>query len=133
GQGELFATPEATAEAMTTLRPENRELYSQATAGVSQPLTAITVPLMVGGQVSGVLSLVNLRQAARFPEDDLMFLQRVADLISLSIENARLREELDDAKALSEANRLKSELISTLAHEMRTPLTSIKGYSTALL
>ena len=35
--------------------------------------------------------------------------------------------------ALEEANRLKAELISTLAHEMRTPLTSIKGYSTALL
>jgi signal transduction histidine kinase len=34
---------------------------------------------------------------------------------------------------MEEANQFKSELISTLAHEMRTPLTSIKGYSTALL
>jgi signal transduction histidine kinase len=32
-----------------------------------------------------------------------------------------------------ETDHLKAELISTLAHEMRTPLTSIKGYSTALL
>ncbi len=36
-------------------------------------------------------------------------------------------------RSLSEANRLKAEVTSTLAHEMRTPLTSIKGYSTALL
>jgi signal transduction histidine kinase len=60
-------------------------------------------------------------------------LLRVADLISLAIENARLHQELEAAQALSEANRLKAEVISVLAHEMRTPLTSIKGYSTALL
>ncbi|MGD9100283.1 MAG: ATP-binding protein, partial [Anaerolineae bacterium] len=57
----------------------------------------------------------------------------VADLIALAIENTLLAQELQDTQALSEANRLKAELISTLAHEMRTPLTSIKGYSTALL
>jgi signal transduction histidine kinase len=34
---------------------------------------------------------------------------------------------------LQEANRQKSELLSTLSHEMRTPLASIKGYATALL
>ena len=64
---------------------------------------------------------------------DLGFLQHVADLITLAIENARLRGELQAVRALDEANRLKAELMSTLAHEMRTPLTSIKGYSTALL
>jgi len=57
----------------------------------------------------------------------------VADLITVAIETAQLREELSAAQALSDANRLKAELVSTLAHEMRTPLTSIKGYSTALL
>ena len=45
----------------------------------------------------------------------------------------RLKDELQLTQSLEEANRLKAELISTLAHEMRTPLTSIKGYSTALL
>ena len=60
-------------------------------------------------------------------------MQHVADLITLSIENATLKEQLGSIQAHSEANRLKAELISTLAHEMRTPLTSIKGYSTALL
>jgi len=74
-----------------------------------------------------------LRQPASFTHEDMAFLQRVADLITIAIENARLRSELQSAQALSEANRLKAELISTLAHEMRTPLTSIKGYSTALL
>jgi signal transduction histidine kinase len=77
--------------------------------------------------------LLNLRQLGSFTESDLDFLRRVADLITLAIDIARLREELEAAQALSEANRLKAEVISILAHEMRTPLTSIKGYSTALL
>jgi signal transduction histidine kinase len=68
-----------------------------------------------------------------FQREDILWLETVADLIALAIENANLREELQATKALEEANRLKAELISTLAHEMRTPLTSIKGYSTALL
>ena len=34
---------------------------------------------------------------------------------------------------LTQVNRLKSEPISTLGHEMRNPLTSIKDYSTALV
>jgi len=61
------------------------------------------------------------------------FLEHVADHITLSVETAHLRETLRTTQARDEPNRFKGELISTLAHEMRTPLTSIKGYATALL
>lgn len=133
GQAQLYPTPEATAAAMANITPENGEVFRAATAGLRQPLSAICVPLTAGQIKAGVLALLNLRQPASFTHEDMAFLQRVADLITIAIENARLRSELQSAQALSEANRLKAELISTLAHEMRTPLTSIKGYSTALL
>jgi len=133
GQAELYSTPEATAAAMANITPANSEIFRAATAGLRQPLSAICVPLITGQTKVGVLTLLNLRQPASFTREGRAFLQRVADLITLSIENARLREEMESTKALSEANRLKAELISILAHEMRTPLTSIKGYSTALL
>jgi signal transduction histidine kinase len=80
-----------------------------------------------------VLFLENRRRADAFDEDDAVFLQHVADHIVLSIEYARMREHLEDTRATEESDRLRAELISTLAHEMRTPLTSIKGYATALL
>jgi signal transduction histidine kinase len=80
-----------------------------------------------------VIVLENLRQDGAFSRADLPFLEAVAELIALSIDNARLSKELQVTLAFKEANRLKDELISTLAHEMRTPLTSIKGYATALL
>ena len=96
-------------------------------------MSAVCIPLIADQTKVGVSMLENLRQPDGFVHADLPFLQAVADLIARSIENARLDEERQAVIALDEANRLKAELISTLAHEMRTPLTSIKGYSTALL
>jgi signal transduction histidine kinase len=124
GQIELYRTPEAISAAKANLSSANRELLGAATIGLRPPHGQTKV---------GVLTLVNRRQPGSFVPADLPFLKAVADFIALSVENARLNEELRATQALEEANRLKSELISTLAHEMRTPLTSIKGYSTALL
>jgi signal transduction histidine kinase len=129
----LCSTPGETEVVMADLSEGNRQYFVQATAGLGEALSAVGVPLLTAGAPVGALVLLNLQQPGGFTNGDLFFLERVADLLSLSIENAHLREELRGSEALSEANRLKAELISTLAHEMRTPLTSIKGYSTALL
>jgi signal transduction histidine kinase len=133
GQPELYSTPETIAAAIANMTPANREIATVATVGLQKPHSAICIPLISGETKVGVLMLENLRDANSFARADLPFLQTVTDLIALSVEGARLRENFQSAQALSEANRLKAELISTLAHEMRTPLTSIKGYSTALL
>ena len=133
GQSGLYATPEAVAEGMRSLKPANRDAFTAATVGLGRPQSAACIPLITDDKKAGVLVLENLRQTGSFTQADVTFLQHVADLITLSIENATLKEQLGSIQAHSEANRLKAELISTLAHEMRTPLTSIKGYSTALL
>jgi signal transduction histidine kinase len=80
-----------------------------------------------------VVILEDLNQAGGFVEEDLVLLQHLANVASLWMENARLRDPANGSYARSEADRLKAEAISFLAHEMRTPLTSIKGYATALL
>ncbi len=133
GQPELYSNPKTIAAAAANMTAANREIIAAATVGLPEPQSAICMPLISGDTKMGVLMLENLRNANSFVVADLPFLQTVADLIALSIEGAHLRESSQSAQALSEANRLKAELISTLAHEMRTPLTSIKGYSTALL
>ncbi|MGD1997015.1 MAG: ATP-binding protein [Anaerolineae bacterium] len=133
GQAELYPTPGAVAAARKTLRLENRDLFKSATVGLDRAVSAVCMPLFAGRTKVGTLMLENRSQPNSFAPADLPFLRALADLIALSVENARLRKELQVTQALEEANRLKAELISTLAHEMRTPLTSIKGYSTALL
>jgi signal transduction histidine kinase len=133
GQAILCGTPGETAVALADMTDTNRKWFVKATAGLGEALSALAVPLIAGGAPIGVVVFLNLQQPGGFTSRDLGFLRRVADLLSLAIENARLRDALQGVQSLSEANRLKAELISALAHEMRTPLTSIKGYSTALL
>jgi len=133
GQAQLYSTSKAIAAARRNLTPANREIVRAAVIGPRQLQSAVCMPLFTGETKVGVLRLENRHQPDSFVREDIPFLKAMADLIALSIENARLRKELQATRALEEANRLKAELISTLAHEMRTPLTSIKGYSTALL
>ncbi|MBN1954067.1 MAG: GAF domain-containing protein [Anaerolineae bacterium] len=132
-RAELYATPEDVVKARANLTSANRELFHQARAGMPDARSAVCIPLTAGTKKIGTFLLENQRQDSWFVAEDLPFLKAVSDLIALAIENARLRTEVDMARSLEEANRLKAEVISTLAHEMRTPLTSIKGYSTALL
>src|SRR5439155_6614316 len=44
----------------------------------------------------------------------------------------RLDAEFDRAEEMSEANRAKSEFISVLSHELRSPLTYVYGFSELL-
>jgi signal transduction histidine kinase len=133
GKAELYADPEATAVAMATLTPDNLNVLQSAGKSMGEPRSAVCIPLIANDTRVGVLLLESFSRSTSFTSGDLDFLCPVADLLALSIENVQLRDELDDVRSLSEANRLKAEVISTLAHEMRTPLTSIKGYATALL
>jgi signal transduction histidine kinase len=52
-----------------------------------------------------------------------------AELAALTIENARLRHEL---QRLREADRTRTEFVSMLAHELKGPMTTIKGFGEAL-
>jgi signal transduction histidine kinase len=133
GKAESYPSPKAIEAARANMTPVNRELLKAGTIGARQPQSAICIPLITSQTIVGVLLLENRCKPHRFAQLDLDFLQAVADLIALAIENIRLKKELQTNQSLREANRLKAELLSTLAHEMRTPLTSIKGYSTALL
>ncbi len=108
GRPELYRTPEETASAMADMTPANRELFQAAVAGLGQPQSAICVPLIASQGEIGALVLENMRCPGLFALEDLAFLRQVADLIALSIENVRLREQLAAAQAISEANRLKA-------------------------
>ena len=133
GQVQFYSNPKAVAAARERLTSANRRMIEEAIVGVERPLSTICMPLLTGQTKVGVLILESRSQTDGFAEEDIPFLRTIADLVAQSIENTRRTEELQSARALEAANRLKAELISTLAHEMRTSLTSIKGYSTALL
>ena len=133
GRPQFYPTPRALAVSRRSLTPEHAAAFREALTSDRWPQSAVCVPFFAGEREQGVLMLENLQRPHSFVQSDLPFLQAVMDLVALAVENAHLRVQLEETKALDQANRLKGELLSVLAHEMRTPLTSIKGYTTALL
>jgi PAS domain S-box-containing protein len=94
------------------------------------------VPLLVEGRVIGVLNVGTL-YARRFTEADSEFLQVVADQVALSIDHGRLfeaeRTARREAQEAGYAVRVRDEFLSVAAHELKTPVTSVRGLSEWLL
>jgi two-component system, OmpR family, sensor histidine kinase KdpD len=57
----------------------------------------------------------------------------IANLIAITIEKARALEDASHAEAARQSELLKSALLDSLAHDIKTPLTSIKAAVTSLL
>jgi two-component system sensor histidine kinase KdpD len=60
-------------------------------------------------------------------------LRALLNLMAITLENARSREIATRAQAARQSEQFKSTLLDGLAHEFKTPLTSIRGAATALL
>lgn len=60
-------------------------------------------------------------------------LEAIATLIASSIERGRAIDLLTKSEAARESGRLKSVLLDAIAHDFKTPLTSIKAAATSLL
>ncbi len=101
--------------------------------------SAFAVPLSFSGKPLGVLVLFDDRPHA-LSADDRDLLATLGSLISAAIHHAQLlaliaerTALLEEANAgLEEANRLKNEFVAIASHELRTPMTAIKGYATLL-
>jgi two-component system sensor histidine kinase KdpD len=65
--------------------------------------------------------------------DDARLLAAVANLAASSLERQRLEEEAAHAEALREADRLKTTLVSSVSHELKTPLAAATARVTGLL
>ena len=84
------------------------------------------IPLRLGGVTIGSLGL-----AAHIPSGAA--LNAIAYLVAVGIERARAQEAANRMEAARQSELLKSALLDALAHDLKTPLTSIKGSLTHLL
>ncbi|HTQ54294.1 MAG TPA: ATP-binding protein [Bryobacteraceae bacterium] len=84
------------------------------------------IPVQLGGQALG-----NLALAGTLPSENV--LHAVAYLVAIGIERARALEQASHAEASRQSEVLKSALLDALAHDFRTPLTSIKAAVTSML
>jgi signal transduction histidine kinase/CheY-like chemotaxis protein len=96
----------------------------------TQAASYLGVPIPVGNEMIGVISVQSWHQEGRFGEDDMHLLSTIAANVGVALQNANLFEETKQAKAIAEeANEAKSAFLSTVSHELRTPLTSVLGFA----
>lgn len=104
-------------------------LAAGAAEDAPRATAAVVQPLIVGKEKIGILALVKRREDASFSRGDLELLAVLASQAGTAIQNARLFTRLRNAyEKLSDLDHLKSEFISVVAHELRTPLAEIATY-----
>ncbi len=82
----------------------------------------LTVPIQREGRIIGVIGLDRM-DGKPFAPESFAFVNRLSDHAAIAIENAQLYE------AVKRANQTKNEFVSVMTHELRVPMTSIKGYT----
>ena len=86
----------------------------------------LTVPIRREEQIVGVIALESSHEKHLNPEA-LESIIRLTDHAAIAMENARLFEQV------RRANDAKTEFISFVSHELKQPMTSIKGYTDLLI
>lgn len=93
----------------------------------------VAVPLMVRGEVIGVLEALNKKDDAHYTEEDLAILETLGALAAQAMRHAALERKMRVVKIeLADLERLKSDFIAIASHELRTPLGLILGHATFL-
>jgi two-component system sensor histidine kinase KdpD len=95
--------------------------------------TYLYIPLKTSQKVVGVIAMLHPPTQPPLWPADRQFLDTVADQVALAIERAMLTEEVQQARMQAETERLRSNLLSSVSHDFRTPLASIMGAASTLL
>lgn len=90
----------------------------------------MVVPLRVRSQTLGLLACVYGRGQRRYDADDVALAQDLAMRAALAIDNARLYTAERTARADAEAAvSVREEFLAVAAHELKTPITSLRGFA----
>jgi two-component system sensor histidine kinase KdpD len=93
---------------------------------------ALHLPLLASGRTLGVLS-VQPSDAMRITGPDrLQMLQAFANQTAVALEREQFAEQAERARVDAEAERARNALLSSVSHDLRTPLAVITGAATGL-
>ncbi|MCU1230257.1 MAG: putative multi-sensor signal transduction histidine kinase [Acidobacteria bacterium] len=90
----------------------------------------LILPLRTRREILGVLVIAANDPQRVMTDDKLPLAEVLAERAALAIENAKLyTEQVEARRKVEDLSRLKDEFLSIASHELRTPVTSIKGYT----
>jgi PAS domain S-box-containing protein len=113
--------------------PQRGEEFSVAGATSATPMTLaslLILPLRTRREMLGALIIAANDPERVMTDDNLPLAELLAERAALAIENAKLyTEQVEARRKVEDLSRLKDEFLSIASHELRTPVTSIKGYT----
>jgi serine phosphatase RsbU (regulator of sigma subunit) len=96
--------------------------------GTITPKTWLGVPMVVGNQVTGILSLQNIELENAFDESDVRLLQTLAASMSVALENARLFDETQRLLKETEHRAKELQIINSIQEGLAQKLEVVSIY-----
>ena len=91
------------------------------------------LPLRTGSGAVGVVGLARgQRPEMLLTPDERRLMDALMDQAAVAIERVRLAGQINEARLAAETERLRAALLTSLSHDLRTPLASILGAVTSL-
>lgn len=119
-------------EAQLRVDPGSRTVRVGLPASMPPPQDRPTLSLPVQGMggLLGEIALWSKDEKLAAPPERLLI--AMAAQVALALERARLSEAANRAKVLEQSDALKSALLSSVSHELRSPLATIKASASSL-
>jgi len=90
------------------------------------------LPLRTGSGPVGVIGIDRDAPGPLLTPDERRLLDALADQSAIAVERISLAKGLDEARVLAETERLRGALLTSISHDLRTPLASILGAVSSL-
>lgn len=111
---------------MHGIEEELRQAAVEGTLFLDDPPSTVVTAIHLGGQPIASLAISGCTLADSA-------LQAISNLVAIGLEKVHGQETASQAEAARRSDELKSTLLDAIAHEFKTPLTSIKAAASALL
>ena len=90
------------------------------------------LPMRTGRGVIGVIGIDDDRSGPLLTPDQRRLLDALVDQSALAIERVLLVEDMDRVRRTVESDRLRTALLTSISHDLKTPLASVLGSASTL-
>ena len=109
--------------------------YDSRTGGVNDTVTSSRysfLPVHTGRSQLGVIGVLPRDPSGRLRDGDRELVEAVCSQIAVAVERVALARDVEQARVRVERERVRSSMLASVSHDLRTPLASIVGTLSSL-